>query len=131
MRDPAIGPHNGKELELMLQGVKPLALFSAADDMTPEAVGDVGFEPYVQSGRVLKFSHRLDGDRFETRIYCLPTEEWRAKLMLFVRQHIHDPAFRSVFSPDNLHRLDGTLLGYSKDDIEAFVARIRSRRSAP
>ncbi|WP_245437697.1 MULTISPECIES: hypothetical protein [unclassified Mesorhizobium] len=37
---PGIGPHNGRELELMLQGDKPMALFAAEPGMDAEDVGE-------------------------------------------------------------------------------------------
>jgi hypothetical protein len=32
------------------------------------------------------------------------------------------------FSEEDLHRLDGTLLGYQKTDIDLFIERMRFRR---
>jgi len=48
-----IGPHEGRELGLMLAGEKPLAMFS---DIVPSSYEwpDALFEPYVSSGVLLK-----------------------------------------------------------------------------
>lgn len=126
-KDKRIGPHNGRELELMLAGQKPAAMFSAEEGMAPEDVGDADFAPHVESGRLKRFVHSTDDGRCEMRVYVLPTEEWRAKLLIHIDKYINDPVFRQTFTTDDLFRLDGALLGYDKDDIEFFVARSHER----
>lgn len=129
MSDGQIGPHSGKELELMLAGEKPLAFFSVDPGQETDHVGDTGFAPYVESGRIRFFSKRTRLEvkhprgriiEIEWRAYCLPTEEWRAKLML----GLYAEGFSAMqLSPEDMARLGGTLLGYSKADVEAFVTR--------
>lgn len=53
---PGVGPHNGRELELMLQGDKSMALFAAEPGMDADDIGDAGFAPFVDEGRILKFT---------------------------------------------------------------------------
>lgn len=50
---PEIGPHNEQELDLLLAGEKPLAMFS---DVVPASFdwGEKPFDPYVQAGRPVK-----------------------------------------------------------------------------
>ncbi len=36
-----------------------------------------------------------------------------------------------VFSPEDLHRMFGTLLGYAKADVELFIQRLRNRSGTP
>lgn len=122
----AVLPHKGRELELMLKGAKPLARFvrepGAADHMATES----RFAPHVRSGSVLRFA--FQGADSERVYYCPPTEEWRVKLLELV-----DGALRSgahAFTIYDLHRIDGALLGYSKADVEFFVARWRRREAA-
>ncbi len=122
-----IGPHNGRELELMLSGRKPLAIFSAEPGMAPEHVGDSGFARHVERGEILFFSWVEPHFGIEWRAYCLPTEEWRAKLCLLLWKMDSDGTRRDVFTPADLSRLHGTLLGYSKEDIELFIARLVER----
>ncbi len=43
-KHPSLGPHEGKELELMLAGEKPLALYFSFYPIPAE------FEPYLASG---------------------------------------------------------------------------------
>ncbi len=118
---PGVGPHNGRELELMLQGDKPMALFAAEQGMDAEDIGDAGFAPFVDDGRILKFTHFDPETSVEDRRYCLPTEEWRCKLSLMISLMCRRGDAFDVFTSNDLARLEGTLLGYSKEDIEAFV----------
>lgn len=126
---PLIGPHNGRELDLMLAGEKPFALFSAEPGMMPDQVGDADFASYVERGEILRFIHIDPTTGIESRRYCLPTEEWRAKLSELIWRMCLDGTAREIFSSSDLHRLEGALLGYSKESVEAFVARIAARRA--
>lgn len=117
-----IGPHNGIELKLMISGEKPLAVFTAEPGMSPEYIGDLEFIPYVESGEIIKFSDCDKESGVEWRLYCLPSEEWRAKLSLMILKSCRDGDVRKIFTVSDLHRLEGTLLGYSKESIEMFVA---------
>lgn len=56
---PGVGPHELRELELMLAGTKPAAMFGEAvqfRDIIPED----DFAPYVASGRTLKREYYRD-----------------------------------------------------------------------
>jgi hypothetical protein len=107
----------------MLPGEKPFAAFSAEPNMTPEQVGDADFAPYVRAGRILQFNHFDPVTGIEYRTYCLPTEEWRAKVSLLIHTMCLDGTAHRTFTTADLHRLEGTLLGYSKEGIEIFIAR--------
>ncbi|QWK80326.1 hypothetical protein KMS41_16750 [Ochrobactrum sp. BTU1] len=125
-----IGPHEGKELQLMLRGEKGLARFCTTENLTPEQVGDLGFEPYVKDGTFkMHVSRSQSGPLIETRYYYLPQEEWRLKLDLLVAELMHTSVM-SNFTPEDLLRLDGWLLGYSGEDIEDFICQWNARKSA-
>jgi hypothetical protein len=115
-------PHENKELKLMLAGTKPLAFFSAENGQTPEDVGDAEFQKYVDD-KIIKL-YTIDNVNYQTRIYCLPTEEWRAKLILLIRSPEVIKLTSNIFTSNDLHRLDGILLGYSKGSVEQFVANL-------
>ncbi|MCP9230602.1 hemin receptor [Mesorhizobium sp. LMG 17147] len=123
---PGVGPHNGRELEMMLQGEKPMALFAAEPGMDAGDIGDALFKPFVDDGHILKFSYIDPGTSVEERRYCLPTEEWRCKLSLLISQMCRDGEAFDVFTRNDLARLEGTLLGYPKDSIEAFISHAGS-----
>ncbi len=123
VQEKQIGPHNGRELELMLSGQKPMAMFSHDPGMLPRDVGDADFGPFVERGLILKFTALDPVTATETRRYCLPTEEWRAKLSQLIHSMCLDGTAHQIFTSEELARLEGTLLGYSKESIEAFVTR--------
>ncbi|MGX5849553.1 hemin receptor [Mesorhizobium sp. PL10] len=123
---PGVGPHNGRELELMLQSDKPMALFAAEPGVNAEDVGDAGFKPFVEEGRILKFTQIDPRTSVEERRYCLPTEEWRCKLSSLISRMCRSGEAFDVFTSNDLARLEGALLGYSKEDVEVFVAHAAS-----
>ena len=117
-----IKPHDGSELALMLKGKKPLARF-ALEHKAPgiHAATEAAFRPYVERGELLRFQFK--GEDFDRLYYCLPTEEWRVKLLELIDKALE--AGTHDFTIYDLHRIDGTLLGYSKKDIEFFIANWR------
>ena len=121
---PGVGPHEGRELELLLAGQKPVARF-LFDGLSEEYEDQ--FKEAVESGQILEFDFPAEEPHLHRRYYCLRGEEWRVKVMELVD---HADAGRAAvrLTEEDWHRLDGTLLGYAKDDIERFIAHIRSRR---
>jgi len=53
---PFVGPHDGRELELMLAGKKPLSMFSADDAVEYENYPDKRFDILTSKGRFVKES---------------------------------------------------------------------------
>jgi hypothetical protein len=125
-----IGPHEGRELELMLSGCKPLSMFVAdADGLFPEQ----DFDAQVAMG-VLKKSVSEEtvvaphGGTAKVRrvMYSLQGEEWRIEAMRLVLG-VYDTSGPG-WKPD-LERIIGTLLGYEREDIEEFIDRVLARSS--
>ena len=117
-----VGPHNGCELELMLSGTKPLARF--AKEPVPSAqfkAIEAAFKPHVRRGTVRRFQFK--GEDFDRVYYCLPTEEWRVKLLELIDTSLEAGAHK--FTITDLQRIDGAILGYTKADVEYFIARWR------
>lgn len=119
----AIHPHDGRELRLMLAGKKPLARFARAHDAKTLGAVEAAFAPHVARGKISRFEFR--SEETERVYYCLPTEEWRVKLLELIDAALEAGAHD--FTMADLHRIDGAMLGYAKADIEAFVARWRRR----
>lgn len=117
-----IGPHNGKELELMLSGQKPMASFVVMDMPYEGENGNDGFEEYVQNGTFVKIIQKNKHMPYSMYYYCLPSEVWRAKLSsLMMKLRSENQALD--FTPEDLHRIDGYLLGYDKEAVDYFVER--------
>jgi hypothetical protein len=123
-RPPGIGPHEGRELELLLTGEKPVARFRL-DGLSEEY--EARFRGAVARGEILKFDFPAAEPHLHRRFYCRHGEEWRVKVMDLIDRSLADRTLAG-FSEEDLHRLDGTLLGYQKSDIDIFIERIRSRR---
>jgi hypothetical protein len=123
----SIGPHEGQELELMREGIKPLSMFVEVVPSEATHFPEDEFDRLVAEKRLVKFVAfeeigTPDGrcGQIKRILYALPAEAWRIKSMLLVQQVYS--SLRSGWHPD-LDRVIGTLLGYSVDDIEAFVNR--------
>lgn len=122
-----IGPHEGKELALMLVGEKSLAMFHDAipdnDEIAEEIIPEEAFAPHVAAGTIKRFSKDIESTRKGgvIRFVCftLPNEEWRAEYLLwfkserFSRRLDHDPAHDEII---------GKLLGYTDGDVQEFLS---------
>lgn len=118
---PGIGPHEFRELELMLAGTKPLAMFY---DVVPASIElpEADFEPFVEEGRIIKRVELLtlqhSGHTIRFLYYALPGEEWRIDELHSMNLEIHS-GLRSCTEEDE--RRTGVLLGYDDRDIEIFI----------
>lgn len=125
---PGIGPHEFRELELMLAGIKPLAMFS---DVVPASfeLPEADFEPFVQEGRIIKRTEFLSlkhtGHMFRFLYYALPGEEWRIDELHSINMEIHSGS-RSSSEEDE--RRTGVLLGYDEKDVQRFLEHGRLHR---
>ncbi len=119
-----IGPHQGKELELMLNGTKKRAAFGdiipqnghISEDIIPEDK----FAPYVTDGTLIRFENEIGTDSGTLKHVCftLPDEEWRAKTYLWLREQI---TLKTLEYEDSHDRIFGRLLGYTDKDIQHFL----------
>lgn len=126
------GPHEGRELELMLAGEKPLAMFTEVRPIENGVVPEDEFSPLVRDGRIIMCETFEPAppiasipEKLQIRcvLYALPGETWRIEAMLLVR---------SVYAnhggwDEGLERVIGKLLGYSEADIDAFVKEVLAR----
>ncbi len=121
---PGIGPHEGRELELMLAGGKPVAMFS---DVIPPSfeLPEEDFAPHVESGRLVKFDVVITASKsgmYDMRylFYALPGEEWRIDRLIEIHRdfHQHDKP-----TSCELEKEIGQLLGYQDREIQVYVDR--------
>jgi hypothetical protein len=100
------GPHQNKELNMMLAGVKPAALIDVDEY-------DLLWKPYVDQGKFIarKFTNIAGWDNY---IVALPGEEQRIDRMI---KMLTDTGPAS----DVYHVKLGRMLGYTKDQIRKFI----------
>jgi hypothetical protein len=118
---PGVGPHELRELALMLAGTKPAAMFGEAiqfRDILPED----DFAPHVEAGRIIKREYYWDdkesGHSFVEIYYALPGEAWRIDA-LHELNHIAYDKVRQWTAEDD--RETGRLLGYTEAEVDAFL----------
>ncbi len=121
---PGIGPHNDRELELMLAGTKPMAMFSDAahvSDYFPEA----DFAPHVEAGRIIRIEEIIPKEPYDMRylFYALPGEAWRIEEALVMCRSL---CAGTVKDHDTDSARMGELLGYLREDIETFLAHAKT-----
>jgi hypothetical protein len=124
-----IGPHEHRELELMLAGLKPLAMFVEIVPIESGIVPEAEFAPHVAAGRIVmrevfEENPRLPVSAKDARVrrvlYALPDETWRIDAFLLMS---------SVYDQQGgwdagLERLTGKLLGYDDREIEAWLRKM-------
>jgi hypothetical protein len=118
-----IGPHEGRELSLMLAGEKPLAFFFEVAGETG-IIPDDTFAPYVASGEILRFERVFEPSpglpempSVRVVFFCQPGEGWRVDAAV----KIVEPVFSQGTSPTDRDDAElGRLLGYSEEDIDDF-----------
>lgn len=119
-----IGPHEGRELELMLAGIKPLAMFN--DDIPEDMEApEISFDPYVSEGRFIKQEITLpiltsNGSCLRYYFYVLPGEEWRLLRIIEIQRGFFEGGVQTT---QELETEIGRLLGYDEADIETFIKR--------
>jgi hypothetical protein len=114
-----IGPHEGKELELLLSGSKPLAMFS---DIVPASFdwGENTFAPYVENGSLIKREMVLEKENIQFRFvyFSQKNEEWRIKQL----HKINADVFYGICKPTQEDDIKtGQLLGYTEEEINVFI----------
>lgn len=122
-----IGPHEGKELALMLAGEKKLAMFHDEipedGDISEEIIPEQAFAPFVESGKIKRFAQDISNTRKGgvVRFVCftLPGEEWRAEFILWLKNQMFSGALDPVSAHDEIM---GKLLGYAESDVQDFLS---------
>jgi len=126
--------HTGRELALMLAGVKPFAAFS--DDYPclhgHYIIPECEFEPHVAMGRIVKREHIeppdseapiLEGHRIGIRqvLYALRGEEWRIDAYLLLWKTAKKSGWNEGFE-----RMQGSLLGYDDSQNDFHIAQLKN-----
>jgi hypothetical protein len=106
--------HTNRELELMLQGTKPLAAFSEVLELSYDEwiIPEKAFAPHVARGAIVKREHIFAGPldrKSRSVLYALPNEEWRIDAYLLM----WEVAQKSGWN-ESMERMEGRLLGYEE-----------------
>ncbi|MES2195030.1 MAG: hypothetical protein V4517_11480 [Pseudomonadota bacterium] len=126
-----LGPHEDRELELMLAGKKHLSSFILEEGIGREIFPEGQFDRHVAEGLFVKDVRveqyvSADGEDIRVRsiLYATAGEAWRIPAMRTIQDIYHSmgPGWR----PD-LERVVGSLLGYDRNDVELFVERLAKR----
>ena len=130
--------HTGRELELMLTGAKPLAVFyeSYPEEPCEEIIPENAFKPYVAAGTFEKreFVELLDrpppathshvkGNRYV--IYAIPEENWR--IDAYIEMKVQS---RVLGWSEEFERREGFLYGYEEWQTDAWLAHLLRRLQA-
>jgi len=121
---PGVGPHEGRELDLMLGGAKPLAMFCDVGPSGSEgwAYPEAFFAPHVATGRLVmrEVCETLSDGPGSVRhlYYALPTEAWRIDAAQALSEAKFSPG--DPMAHEACARL-GRLLGYRETEIRAFL----------
>jgi hypothetical protein len=131
VRPSFLGPHEGRELELMLAGRKHLCAFYEEIGIERETFPERQFDLHVAEGLFVKDIRiengiSRDGEEFSARsvLYATADEAWRVPAMRMIEDIYYSmgPGWR----PD-LERAKGSLLGYDRNDVERFIERLPGR----
>lgn len=127
MLDLIAANHTGRELALMLDGRKPLAMFYAEVSELPDEslIPEAAFAPHVSAGRFVRDEITLEsgysvslGRNAQIRyVFFAPAAEaWRITATRLLRE-----CFAKSQCPWNeaLERMEGRLLGYTDEEVVA------------
>ncbi len=130
MIDLVSANHENRELELMLAGRKPLAMFYEVLSLLPEEefIPEEKFSPYVASGQFVRgesdiagpYSQKLGREtKIKYVLFALKEEEWRINAMLLLKkQHARTLAWN-----ETCERIESALLGYTDEEIDTWCRK--------
>jgi hypothetical protein len=114
--------HGGRELDLMMKGLKPLSVFTYVERSSSlERFLFRYFEPLVERRKLV--SRKVpeegagDGATTSTIMYALPSEAWRVEAYTLMALAARDCKWN-----DALERIEGLLLGYTREQNNSWSA---------
>ena len=114
--------HGGRELDLMMKGLKPLSVFTCVEPSSSlERFLFRYFEPLVERRKLVsgKLCEEGGGDSTTTSTmkYALPNEAWRVEAYTLMALAARDCKWN-----DALERIEGLLLGYTREQNNSWIA---------
>ena len=115
--------HTNRELELMLAGRKPMAVFGRGVGENIDETNGQPFSKYVESGHMTRTVFYIQNSEQKFRIfyniYTLAGEQWRAELFKQLMKSTQIGKWCQ-----DMEIIEGTLLGYT---IEENLEHVNSR----
>lgn len=116
--------HTNRELLLMLEGRKPLAVFSEShpNDTGYEFIPERHFAPHVASKILVKrelIEANAVGRTTRFVFYARPAEEWRIEAYILLLQTAKRTGWNEGFE-----RMEGSLLGYEGWQNDAYIENV-------
>jgi hypothetical protein len=138
MIDLAAASHTNRELELMLDRRKPLAVFYDEISCLPhdEIIPEERFRPYVEEGLFVRAETILNFGFFDVSLgrdmqvkyvfFSLSTEAWRIPAFILVKT----VALQTQRNSEEMERLESMLLGYTQEEVDAWCNHMYRRNEA-
>lgn len=128
--------HTGREMELMLEGVKPLSVFSDSTDVLPDEViiPEKAFSTHVRNGTFIRYefdliSNRKDGCGKTVIIrhvlFSSPAQYWRIQAYELLKSEFN----RTGIWNETCERMEGKLLGYTDLENDLWCRWLGSKKS--
>ena len=136
MIDIGAANHTNCELELMLSGRKPLAIFYALTSELPneELIPEEQFAPHVANGKFVRSEAEIhdlpndgsnQGKNIKFVFFATKDEDWRIKAMLLLKeQHAKTNLWN-----ETCERTESALLGYTDEEIEAWCKKAFTKQA--
>lgn len=120
--------HTGRELSMMLSGVKPMAYFVHIDGNEIRDPVEEAFEPHVKSQIIVRHEYNLMlGEKVRRKatyiIFTLPGEEWRANALMLLKAS----SLKAGWS-EGMERMEGALLGYEDWQNDLHIEYCRNQK---
>lgn len=122
--------HTNRELELMLAGTKPLAMFAEELSCLPdeEIIPEEKFSQYVKAGRIIRSETVLPGPysqklgrvtNIKHVLFAVKGEEWRIRAMITLKEQ----QLKTYQWNETCERFESALLGYTEEEIDAWCKK--------
>ena len=127
MIDLAAANHTNRELELMLAGKKPLAIFYDEISVLPheEIIPEERFRPHVEAGLFVRGEKTFKGAfhpglgrdaQIKYVLFARASEAWRIPAFILV----HGVSMNASRHTEEVERIESALLGYTKEEIDEW-----------
>lgn len=128
MTDLSAANHTNRELELMLAGRKPLAMFYDEVSFLPhdEIIPESKFAPYVLAGSFVRGEQTYEREfnvglgrniKIQYVFFALAAHAWRIPALALLLEVRHRTG---NWQSEELERMESMLLGYTDSEVDAW-----------